>query len=150
MSHATVPGATPNKHLPLTYNQMFGYIFGIVYLAVGVAGYAATQGIGFSAAVGGRELHWFSVNPLHSDVHLAVGALFMISAFAGPALSRRVNAAVGTVYLLLAIAGPLISLDKGINILGLNFADDVLHALTAVTALTVVFVLGRIDEYQAA
>jgi Domain of unknown function (DUF4383) len=139
-----------NKHLPMTYNQMFGYIFGIVYLAVGFAGYESTHGINLTASVGGRELQLFSVNPLHSDVHLAVGALLMISAFVGPALSRTVNAIVGFVYLLLAIAGPLITQAPSINILGLNFADDVLHALTAVTALTVVFVFGRIDQLQNA
>lgn len=146
MTQATVPSS---KHLPLTYNQMFGYIFGLVYLAVGAAGYAATKGINLTATVGGRELHWFSVNPLHNIAHLAVGALLMLSAFAGPAASRSVNFVVGAVYALLAVVGPIVT-GSSANILGLNLADDLLHAATALTALTVVFVLGAHDELQRA
>lgn len=137
------------KHLPLTYNQMFGYIFGLVYLAVGFAGYASTKGIELTATLGGRELHWFSVNPLHNIAHLAVGTLLMLSAFVGPRLSRSVNLTVGSVYLVLAVVGPLVS-GSSANILGLNLADDLLHLATAGTALTVALYLGAHDELQAA
>ncbi len=147
----TVPAARGERHshLPLSYNQMFGYVFGLVYLAVGFAGYASTKGINLTAHVGGRELHWFSVNPLHNITHLAVGALLMFGAFAGPSISRALNLAVGAVYLLLAIVGPVIS-GSGVNILGLNAADDLLHLATAVTALGVALVLGAKDELQHA
>ncbi|HEX3540668.1 MAG TPA: DUF4383 domain-containing protein [Acidimicrobiales bacterium] len=138
-----------NKHLPLSYNQMFGYIFAIVYLAVGFAGFAATKGVDFTARVGGRELHWFSVNPLHNLVHLAVGTLFLVSAFAGPAASRRVNLLVGAVYLALGLVGPLV-VGSSANILGLNLPDHLLHLVTGVTALTVAIVLGSRDELQVA
>lgn len=147
MTQPKVIGTSP--HLPLSYNQMFGYVFGVVYLAVGAAGYEATKGINLTAHVGGRELQWFSVNPLHNATHLAVGALLMLSAFAGPVISRSVNFVVGAVYLLLAVVGPFIT-GTGANILGLNLADDLLHLATAVTALTVVFVLGAHDELQHA
>jgi len=140
----------PPKHLPLTYTQMFGYIFGIVYLGVGAAGFAATENIGFAAAIGGRELHWFSINPLHNLAHIAIGAIFLIAAFTSPRAAKAVATVVGFAYLALAIAGPLFTANPSANILGLNFADDVLHALTAVVALTVVFVLARVDEYQPA
>jgi hypothetical protein len=146
----TQPKLIPSsRHLPLTYNQMFGYIFGTVYLAVGFAGYAATKGINLTATVGGRELQWFSVNPLHNLTHIAVGALLMLSGFAGPAISRSVNVVVGSVYLLLAVVGPFIT-GTSANILGLNLADDLLHLVTAVTALTVAIVLGSRDELQTA
>lgn len=138
-----------NSHLPLTYNQMFGYIFGLVYLAVGAAGYAATKGLSLTAHVGGRELQWFSVNPLHNVTHLVVGGLLMLSAFAGPAISRSVNLLVGVIYLAIAVIGPFIS-GTSANILGLNLADDLLHLVTAVTALTVAIVLGAHDELQRA
>jgi len=137
-----------SRHLPLTYNQMFGYIFGLVYLGVGTAGFVDTMGVNLTASVGGRELHWFSVNPLHNITHLAVGAALMIASFAGPAISRGVNLIVGSVYLLLAVVGPFLT--GSANILGLNLADDLLHLVTAVTALTVVFVLGAHDELQPA
>lgn len=137
-----------SRHLPLTYNQMFGYIFGLVYLGVGTAGFVDTMGVNLTASVGGRELHWFSVNPLHNITHLAVGAAFMLASFAGPAISRSVNLVVGSVYLLLAVVGPFLT--GSANILGLNVADDLLHLVTAVTALGVVFVLGAHDELQPA
>ncbi len=141
--------ANKAKHLPLSYNQMFGYIFAIVYLAVGFAGYASTKGINLTATVGGRELHWFSVNPLHNITHLAVGSLWLISAFAGPGISRAVNLMIGSVYTLLAIVGPAVS-GSGANILGLNLADDLLHLVTGLTALTVALYLGAHDTLQTA
>jgi hypothetical protein len=137
------------KHFPLSYNQIFGYIFGLVYLAVGAAGYASTKGINLTATLGGRELHWFSVNPLHNIVHLVIGGLWIIAAFTGPSLARGVNIIVGSAYLLLAIVGPFVS-GTSANILGLNLADDLLHVVTALTALTVAFVLGSHDELQRA
>lgn len=140
----------PPKHMPLTYTQMFGYIFGIVYLGVGAAGFAATEGIGFASAVGGRELVFFSINPLHNLAHIVIGAIFLVAAFTGPRAAKAVATVVGFAYLALAVVGPLLTANPSANILGLNFADDVLHALTAVTALAVVFVLSRTDEYQAA
>lgn len=138
-----------NRHLPLSYNQMFGYIFGLVYLAVGAGGYAATKGVELTATMGGRELHWFSVNPLHNVAHLAVGALLMIGAFSGPAISRGINLTVGVVYLGLAIVGPFV-VGTSANILGLNLADHLLHLATAVTALVVAIPLGARDELQRA
>ncbi|MDQ6617645.1 MAG: DUF4383 domain-containing protein [Actinomycetota bacterium] len=139
----------PNRHLPLTYNQMFGYLFGLVYLSVGAAGFAATKGINLTATVGGRELHWFSVNPLHNFAHLAVGGLLMFSAFAGPKASRGVNLIVGSVYLLLAIAGPIVT-GSSANILSLNLSDDLLHLATALLAIGTAVVLGARDELQPA
>jgi len=65
---------------------MFGYIFGLVYLAVGAGGYAATKGVDLTARMGGRELHWFSVNPLHNIAHLAVGALRILARLVGGAV----------------------------------------------------------------
>jgi hypothetical protein len=137
------------RHLPLGYNQMFGYIFGLVYLAVGAAGYASTKGVNLTATVGGRELHWFSVNPLHNITHLVIGGVWLLAAFAGPAIARGVNLVIGSAYLLLAVVGPFVA-GSSANILGLNAADDLLHVVTGLTALTVVFVLGAHDELQAA
>jgi hypothetical protein len=139
--------AKHSNHQPLTYNQMFGYIGGLVYLAVGFAGYEATKGLAFTAHVGGRELHFFSVNPLHNATHIAVGALLLLSAFAGPAISRGVNLIVGSVYLLLAVAGPFL-VGSSANILGLNLSDHLLHLATAGTALFVATYLGSHDELQ--
>ncbi len=134
-------------YLPLSYNQMFDYIFGLVYLAVGFAGFAATNHIAFSATSGGRELQFFSVNPLHNYIHIAVGATLMLAGFAGPAISRGVNVLVGAVYLLLAVAGPFL-VGSSANVLGLNAADHLLHLATGVLALTVAIFVGGRDPLQ--
>lgn len=136
-----------SAHQPLTYNQMFGYIFGTVYLAVGFAGFAATNGVRFAATSGGRELHFFSVNPLHNEIHIAVGALLMLASFAGPAISRGVNLIVGSVYLVLALIGPFL-VGTSANILGLNLSDHLLHFATAALALVVAVYVGSKDPLQ--
>jgi hypothetical protein len=136
-----------SSHQPLTYNQMFGFLFGTVYLAVGFAGFASTNGVRFASTMGGRELHFFSVNPLHNELHIAVGALLALGSFAGPAISRGVNLVVGSAYLVLALVGPFF-VGTTANVLGLNLSDHLLHFATASIALVVATVVGSRDPLQ--
>ena len=133
-----------NPYPPLSYNQMFGLIIGGTYLAVGLAGFVATGGIAFSGKVGGAELQFFSVNPLHNLAHLAIGGALLLSALAGPAMARAVTAIVGSAYLALGVLG-LFILDSSANILALNTADNLLHLGTGTVALYVAAVIGRHD-----
>ena len=143
VQHSSTPTAP-------TYPQMFGYLFGSVYLMVGIAGWVSTGHIGFTSAVGGREALFFSVNPLHNVAHLIIGAALLAAAIAGPQVARAAAIGLAAIYLLLAVAGPFITATPSANILGLNFADDVLHALTAGVALITVFVLNRYDDFAKA
>ena len=97
-------------------NVLVGYVFGAVYLLVGLLG--------------------FEVNPLHNIVHLAVGAALVLAARQGVAASRAVNTAVGGVYLLVGVLG-LFILGSSANILALNSADNVLHVASAAVLLAV-------------
>lgn len=119
----------------MSLNRQFGYVFGAVYLLVGIVGFFLTGFDGF-AATEGPQLIVFRVNPLHNIVHLLVGALLLAGAAGGVQRAKSVNILVGAVYLLVAIVGPFIT-GTELNILALNTADHILHALTAVLALAV-------------
>jgi hypothetical protein len=115
-------------------NRLLATIFGVVYLLIGVLGFAVT---GFSNFAGteGDSLLGFEVNPLHNIVHLGVGIL-LLAASRTVASARSANMLVGGVYLLVGIVG-LFVLDSDANILALNGADNVLHLATAIVLLGV-------------
>jgi hypothetical protein len=119
----------------LSYNQLFGFLFGAVYVVVGVVGFAITSGLGF-AAHPGKELIIFSVNPLHNVVHIAVGGLLILGAALGFGVSRAVNGLVGAVYFLVGVLG-LFVINSSANILAINHPDNGLHLATALLALVV-------------
>jgi uncharacterized protein DUF4383 len=118
-------------------NRLVGAIFGVVYLLVGLLGFAYT---GFSDFAGtntnDKILGIFEVNPLHNIVHLLIGALLLFAARGGVSPAKGANTLVGAVYLLVGIIG-LFILDSSANILSLNAADNVLHLASAVLLLGV-------------
>jgi hypothetical protein len=115
-------------------NRLLAMIFGVVYLLVGVLGFAVT---GFSNFAGthGDTLIVFDVNPLHNIVHLAIGALLLLASRSA-ASAKAANTGVGAVYLVVGIIG-LVILDSSANILALNGADNVLHLASAIVLLGV-------------
>jgi Domain of unknown function (DUF4383) len=116
-------------------NRILGTVFGVVYLVVGLAGFAVTSGVGF-AAVHGKALVIFDVNPLHNLVHLAVGAVLLAGGLGGIRAAKSINTLVGAVYLLVGVVG-LFLLNSSANILALNGPDNVLHLASAVLLLGV-------------
>ena len=129
--------ATSTGRLADSPNRLIGAVFGVVYLLVGLLGFAYT---GFSEFVGtdtnDKILGIFEVNPLHNIAHLGIGALLLFSALGGVAAAKGSNTLVGAVYLLLGIVG-LFILDSDLNILSLNSADNVLHLGSAALLLGV-------------
>lgn len=123
------------KAIVRSSNQLFGAVFGAVYLLVGLVGFAVTSGVGF-ADEAGKNLVIFGVNPLHNIVHIAVGALLLGSSRAGEALSRQANLLVGGVYLVVGLVG-FVLIGGAANIIALNLADNFLHLATAAVALSV-------------
>jgi hypothetical protein len=116
-------------------NRLVGAVFGVVYLLVGLLGFAYT---GFSDLAGtstnDKILGIFEVNPLHNIAHLLIGALLLLAARGAVSAAKGANTLVGAVYLLLGIVG-LFILDSSANILSLNAADNVLHLASAVLLL---------------
>jgi hypothetical protein len=113
--------------------QLFGLVFGAVYVLVGLLGFVGplvTEGTGVDPDT---LLGIFGINPLHNVAHLLVGALLLIGSRRATT-AKTVNLVVGVVYLLLAILGFAggVIVDDLINN---NAADSVLHLATAVLAI---------------
>ena len=111
-------------------NRVLGTVFGGVYILVGLLGFAVSGGHGFAATDGGKLLGIFMVNPLHNVVHLLIGVV-------GLALSRTLAGAKTFGLLLLvgyglAFVYGVIAVGKDWDFLNINWADNVLHILSAV------------------
>lgn len=116
----------------MSLSKRVGYVFGAVYLLVGIAGFTVTGGVGFADAQGASLLGLFDVNPLHNAVHMLVGLALFAGAVFGRMPSAVVNAGVGAVYLLVAAAGVAVPADAAVNILALNVWDNGLHVASGV------------------
>jgi len=106
-------------------------ILGVVFLLVGVAGFAAPSLMGFH------------LGPSHNLVHILSGAIALYFGFAGSLSAAKTFCLVfGVVYLGLGILGMVMgdaSMDRMLNIgpLALGMRDHGLHIL-----LGVVFLVG--------
>src|SRR5659263_408791 len=100
-------------------NRQVGYVFGVVYLLVGLLGFFVKSN-GFAATDGGKLLGIFMVNPLHNIVHLAVGALLVYGASRVEAMSRNVNILVGGIYLVVGIIGLFILSSSALSLIHIS------------------------------
>lgn len=112
---------------------VFGWIFGTVYLLIGLIGFAVTGFDGWFASDTGEHLLWFELNPLHNVVHLGIGAA-LLAGSARPSAARWVAAVVGAIYAVVGIVG-FWAVGEAWNILSLNHPDNWLHIGTAIIAL---------------
>lgn len=111
--------------------QKLAWVFGIVFLAVGVLGFVP------ALTPGGYLLGLFMVDPLHNVIHIASGLLALGAVLMGN-YARLYFQVFGVVYAVVAVVGFL----QGDTVLGLimtNMADHVLHLVIAVVALWVGF-----------
>ena len=136
MSSSSAHGDHGHGRLQDSPNRLLGAVFGVVYLLVGLIGFAVTGFNGFVDTNTNDKVIFFEVNPLHNIAHLAIGALLLFSAMKGVAAAKGSNVLVGAVYLLLGLVG-LFILDSSANILSLNGADNVLHLASAALLLGV-------------
>lgn len=116
--------------------KRFASVFGAVYVAVGLIGFALT-GVSGWVATEGPQLIFFEINPLHNVVHIVIGAGLLAAASAGAQAARQATIAVGAVYAVVGIAGFAL-IGTPANILALNVADNLLHLVTALAALVAV------------
>lgn len=113
--------------------QLFALVFGIVYLAVGLVGFAVTGFDNFAGKTFDEELIIFAINPLHNIVHIGLGVVW-IGAAGKHATAKSANMLLGVVLLLvfvLGVAGVL----KFLAIEDAGAADNYLHIATAALAL---------------
>jgi hypothetical protein len=126
--------------------QRFAVVFGVVYLAVAVAGFALT---GFS--VSGHHAHTlviFAVNPLHNYIHLFLGVLWLVSV-PKHSTARLANLVIGVVLGLVTVLGFFGGMGM-LGMSGLADPDNFLHLATASLALYFGSVAARSSEDSAA
>lgn len=125
------PAATTTSRW--TPAQRFAFLFGAVYFAVGVAGFAVTGTTDFAGHQHHHTLLIFSVNPLHNVVHVVLG-LAWLAGSARHRTARVVNLALGVVLGLVTLLG----FTGGMGLLGMSGLadpDNFLHLATATLAL---------------
>ena len=123
--------ATTGPATTRTPAQLFGLVFGAVYVLVGIAGFfVASEFIGEAPD---DKLIVFPVNHMHNIVHLLIGGALLVGS-AKAATAKTVNLIVGVAYALVAVLGfmdvvtPDLLNDQGV-------ADDFLHLATAILAI---------------
>jgi hypothetical protein len=126
--------------------QYLALTIGVLFVLVGLAGFAVTGFDGFADPDGDLLLGAFEVNPLHNIVHVAIGAAGI--ALWTPLRRARVYGwvlAVGygaTFVYGLFVAGS----DHPLNVLAINEADNWLHVTSALLGLVVVlWSINRVD-----
>ena len=128
--------------------QKAALIVGIVFLAVGVAGFIPGLTADVAALrIAGPEsqaliLGVFQVSILHNLVHLLFGAVGLWAATSF-AVSRNFLIWGGAVYALLWLYGLLVPVDSAANFVPMNDADDWLHFAIAVAMILLGVLLGR-------
>src|SRR3954466_3817639 len=112
--------------------QRFAAAFGVVYLVVGIAGFALT---GVSAFAGHHHhtLLIFAVNPLHNVIHLVLGIAWLAAAPRHSA-ARAANLALGVVLGLVTVLG-FVGVTDMLGMSGFADPDNFLHLATATLAL---------------
>ncbi|MBX3195229.1 MAG: DUF4383 domain-containing protein [Schumannella sp.] len=117
-------------------NRVVALIAGALLLALGVAGFVVSAGIGFSQAPGVPLLGVLNTNPLQAVVHGIVGAGLVLTGLLGMRPARAGNTAAGTLFLLLGLAG-LFVVGTPYDVLALSGAGNVLHLVAATVLLAV-------------
>ncbi|MGH8960470.1 MAG: DUF4383 domain-containing protein [Jatrophihabitantaceae bacterium] len=113
--------------------SIFAVVFGIAYLATGIAGFAVTGFSGFASMDGPRLLGLFMVNPLHNLVHIAIAAVWLVTAPWHQA-ARIANLAIGTTLGLVTVLG-FAHVLTFLSIHSLGDPDNFLHLMSATLAL---------------
>lgn len=125
--------------------QKFALVVGVVYLLVGVVGFAVT---GFTGVVtdGGDKLLGFDLNVFHNVVHMAIGLGFIaVSRLSDPSITQGVVIGAGLVYVLAGVLGFL----NELQILSIDAElapDNFLHLFSGIAAV----LFGLIGARQTA
>jgi hypothetical protein len=129
---ATASGARGAVRTPA---QTFALVFGVVYVVIGILGFAVTGFDDFFATSFDEKLIAFPVNPAHNIVHLLIGAAWL-GGSRTHAAAKGINVAIGAAYLLVFLVGLFGALEWLAIPDGFN-ADALLHLVSG--ALSVYF-----------
>ncbi|PZS13123.1 MAG: DUF4383 domain-containing protein [Pseudonocardiales bacterium] len=120
---------------PRTPEQSFSLIAGSIYIVGGIIGFFIT-GFGNFTEMTHHELFGiFMLNPYHNIVHITLGLLWLVAAFAlTPAGTQGMNISIGGVYALATVLGFLGDLSV-LSIPSGAAGDNFLHLVTALATL---------------
>jgi hypothetical protein len=105
------------------------WIFGIVFLLIGVAGFFMSSPL----------LGLYAVDTNHNVVHLLSGIVALIAAGSGDMYARWYLILFGIVYALVTILGFMEGTGTVLGLITVNPADNYLHAAIAAVALVIGF-----------
>lgn len=122
-------------------------LFGLVFLVIGILGFvpACTTDLNGMPML----LGIFHVNTAHNIVHLASGAIFLLSGMASASASRSFFKLFGFVYALVAVLGFYYGDQPLLGLISNNRADTWLHVGLAVVMLIIGFGPGGRDSANA-
>ena len=112
-------------------------IFGIVFLALGVAGFVP------ALCPDGKLFGLFAVDTMHNIVHLGSGVAALAVAAMGEHASRNYFRIFGAVYALMMVMGFFASRDGMVMGMAMNMADNFLHLALAAVMLGLGFLWHR-------
>lgn len=126
---ATASGTNRGLSGGKTPAQTFALVFGIVYLAVGILGFAVTGFDDFFAESFDEKLILFPVNPAHNIVHLLIGAAWLAGSRRHDS-AKMANLVIGVAYLAVFLLGLLGALKWLAIESGIANADQFLHLIS--------------------
>lgn len=116
-------------------------LFGVVFIAVGLLGFADNP------IVGDAENVIFHADTTHNIVHIVSGVLFVLVAMAAPAAASGFMIVFGLVYLLLGILGLTSIGSEGmtqlLGFLHVNGNDNYLHLVLGIVIALAGFMTRR-------
>ncbi len=114
--------------------KKYAMFAGSVYVGVGLIGFLVTGFNNFTLYTG-ETLLIFGITPFHNVVHIGIGAVWLLAAFAltRPA-AEGTNFAIGAFYVLAAVLGYLGALEF-LGVMAPLAADNFLHLITGLVTL---------------
>jgi hypothetical protein len=126
--------------------QAITLVTGIVFLAIGIAGFFITGFDQFFDHHTGEKLLWFEINPAHNVVHLAFGVLGVLLARSWRG-AMTFGLVMGIGYAAAFLYG-IIALDESWDFLSINAADNWLHLILAALGFAIV-AIGAAQRREA-
>lgn len=131
---ATAAGTNRGVRGGKTPAQTFALVFGIVYLAIGILGFAVTGFDNFFGETFDQKLILFPVNPAHNIVHILIGAAWLAGSRRHDS-AKMVNTVIGVAYLAFFLLGLLGALKWLAIESGFETADQYLHLISGALSL---------------
>jgi ABC-type transport system involved in multi-copper enzyme maturation permease subunit len=129
-------------------HQYLALVIGVVYLLVGIVGFAITGFDGWLEHDHSQTLLGFAINPLHNVVHLLIGLLGVLM-WNRSRTARTYGWILAIGYGATFVYGLIVVNNEDANILNINGADNVLHAVSAIAGLAIALWPAR-SEHPAA